>query len=167
MTRREIPQTQLDALRAGQHNGINDGHIFSPDRNTIGRPTGYHSETLGAPSDPDFRVLERRAPGGGPATNIDTTPYHLRFKLDRTTSAGNVVEARKWSTMFPRSWSRTRVLDEIRGAFANIDPSTLTWSRRGGPNLHWEGVSPDGLRIGGYLNPDGTLASAFPLIGPR
>jgi hypothetical protein len=57
------------------------------------------------------------------------------------------------STFFPDSWSRAQVVDEIREAFNNI-------SFIGGN--YWEGVSPSGIKIGGYFDSTGDINTAFP-----
>ena len=50
------------------------------------------------------------------------------------------------STFFPDSWSRAQVVAEIRGAFNN---RMLTSGN------YWEGISPGGVKIGGYLDNSG------------
>ncbi len=69
-------------------------------------------------------------------------------------ATGTWVTKRAPSTFFPDAWSRTKVLDEIRGAFGN---QTLT---RGN---YFEGLSPSGVRIGGYLDDVGNINTAFPI----
>jgi hypothetical protein len=57
------------------------------------------------------------------------------------------------STFFRDSWSRARVLIEIRGAFQN---QILTEGN------YWEGISPSGVIIRGYLDNAGNINTAYP-----
>ena len=61
------------------------------------------------------------------------------------------------STFFPKSWSRGKVVEQIRGAFRNQIPTP------GKPANYWEGISPSGVRIGGYLDSAGKINTAFPI----
>jgi hypothetical protein len=58
------------------------------------------------------------------------------------------------STFFPDDWTRERILAEIQGAFR---------ARGRVRDGYWEGKSPSGLRIGGYLDRDGAINTAFPI----
>ncbi len=58
------------------------------------------------------------------------------------------------STFFPKQMSRADVLKNIDEAFAR---KTMTGAK-------WEGVSDSGIKIGGYVDAHGNIATAFPLI---
>lgn len=57
------------------------------------------------------------------------------------------------STFFPDFWSRAQVLNEIRGAFHH---QSLTKGN------YWEGISPSGVIIRGYLDNAGKINTAYP-----
>lgn len=56
--------------------------------------------------------------------------------------------------MFPDNWNENRIREEIRGAWNSSD-FTSKLTRRG---LRWEGTSPSGVKIEGYIKNDGTTA---------
>ncbi|MBX3417584.1 MAG: EndoU domain-containing protein [Pirellulaceae bacterium] len=62
------------------------------------------------------------------------------------------------STFFPDAWSRGQALHEVRGAFGNQLPRAPHW-----PPNYFEGLSPSGVRIGGYLDNLGNINTAFPI----
>ena len=59
-----------------------------------------------------------------------------------------------YTTMFPDDWSENRIREEIRGAWDSSDFTSKS-TRRG---LRWEGTSPSGVKIEGYIKNDGTTA---------
>jgi filamentous hemagglutinin len=68
-------------------------------------------------------------------------------------ATGNWVAKGPKSSFFPDSWSRSQVLSEVQGAFKN---STKNGNR-------WEGVSPSGVKIAGYLDSAGEISTAYPI----
>jgi len=62
------------------------------------------------------------------------------------------------SSFYPDNWSQGKVLSEIEGAFAKRIPTP------GKPANYWEGVSPSGVRIGGYTDAAGDINTAFPIF---
>ncbi|MCK3668915.1 EndoU domain-containing protein [Photorhabdus noenieputensis] len=68
---------------------------------------------------------------------------------------GQWVQKGPESTFFPQSWSSQQIMSEIRGAHKN---ATIQ------PNGKWEGVSPSGVTIGGYLDRNGNINTAFPVL---
>ena len=61
------------------------------------------------------------------------------------------------TTIFPDAWSIEKTKWEINGAWNSIDFMTETTNR----GIHWEGTSPSGVKIEGFLNKKGTRA--FPM----
>jgi hypothetical protein len=124
---------------------MNIRHIFHGEINASGRAVGFHHR--------------------------GSIGYQRHARITRMTKSPNaqaVYEAEveiydphrgRWipkltpSTFFPDSWSRSQVMDEIKAAFGNI-------SFIGGN--YWEGVSPSGVKIGGYFNSTGDINTAFP-----
>ncbi|MBC8236394.1 EndoU domain-containing protein [bacterium] len=69
-------------------------------------------------------------------------------------NSGRWISNQTPSTFFPDSWSRAQVLNEIRGAFQN---RTFIWGNR------WEGISPSGVIMRGFLDSAGNLQTAYPV----
>ena len=61
------------------------------------------------------------------------------------------------TTMFPDDWSVDKTKWEINGAWNSRDFFTETTKR----GIRWEGTSPSGVKIEGFLNKKGTRA--FPM----
>jgi len=140
---------QLPALSGGQQWSstrpeINLGHIFEGAINSRGKPTGFHSR-----------------PGG-------RDPQHARLKkiLSPANSSGVYTakveiydpSVRRWkekfSTLFPDSMSRKRVISSVLHA----------WNyRTTGKKTKWEGPSGKGFIIQGYLNRRGNINTAYPV----
>ncbi|WP_417120491.1 EndoU domain-containing protein [Pectobacterium cacticida] len=55
---------------------------------------------------------------------------------------------------FPDSWSRQKVMSEIRDAYNNGTVS---------PNGKWSGVSSSGVKIEGWLDKAGDINTAYPI----
>lgn len=59
------------------------------------------------------------------------------------------------STMFPKSWDGARIKNEVEHAFAN---KTISIELRGGkPTRIWKGITPSGVKVEGYLEPNITV----------
>ena len=58
------------------------------------------------------------------------------------------------TTMFPDDWSVDKTKWEINGAWNSRDFFTETTKR----GIRWEGTSPSGVKIEGFLNKKGTRA---------
>jgi hypothetical protein len=105
---------------------------------------------------PGSRITSRTDPDGYGV-------YHAVIERDRMTVAAPAtkgLDPRDPHTMYPDNWSRTRIEQEISDAFANakIDPPS-----KPGSNSPWSGISPSGLKISGYVNPQtGEVLTAFP-----
>ena len=58
-------------------------------------------------------------------------------------------------TMFPKSWDGARIKNEVEHAFAN---KTISIELRGGkPTRIWKGITPSGVKVEGYLEPNITV----------
>lgn len=60
----------------------------------------------------------------------------------------------KSSSMFPLSWNSNKIINEIQGAYRNMD--MLDGNK-------WGGVSPSGIRIEGFLDAKGGINTAYPI----
>jgi hypothetical protein len=69
-------------------------------------------------------------------------------------SSGQWIAKGPESSFFPKSWSRQKVMSEIRGAYEN---GTIA------SNGKWDGISPSGVRIEGWLNSAGDINTAYPI----
>ena len=58
------------------------------------------------------------------------------------------------SSFFPDAWTPSEVSLSIQEAYSNI---VLTSGK------YWEGIASNGVRIGGYLDANGNIATAFPI----
>lgn len=69
------------------------------------------------------------------------------------------ISKKSKSSFFPKTWTKNDVVNAINEAYINKtfpDASNA---------LYFEGKSSSGVIVGGYLNADGTVATAFPLYG--
>ena len=124
--------------------------MFRGEINSQGNAVGFHHEgSIGHVG--HARVV----PGSATPPNA----YGVyRARVEVFNSATNTwVPKGPPSTFFPRAWSRGQVVSEIRGAFATRNTVP------GRPPNYWEGVSPSGVRIGGYTNAAGDINTAFPI----
>ncbi|MEW5885012.1 MAG: EndoU domain-containing protein [Armatimonadota bacterium] len=130
---------------------INLKHIFHGEINAAGRAVGFHHEGgIG------WQGRARVVPGTRTVPNAEGV-YQARVEIFDA-ARNQWVAKQAPSTFFPEDWSRARVLEEIQGAFGARGGRVA-----GRPANYWEGLSPSGLRIGGYTNPAGGIATAFPL----
>lgn len=58
------------------------------------------------------------------------------------------------STMFPESWTADRIKVEVDKAFQNKEMTG---------KYIWEGTTPSGVRIKGYIDKAGNITSVFPI----
>jgi hypothetical protein len=63
------------------------------------------------------------------------------------------------SSFFPRTWSQDDVIKAVNEAYVN-----RTFPKPAN-KLYFEGKASSGVTIGGYLKPDGTIATAYPIYG--
>lgn len=111
-----------------------------------GRVLGlHHRGSIGS------RMSARLVPGT--RTPADANGVYQATAELRDPDSGGWVHASAPSSFFPDHWPRTRVLDEIRGALED--------ARFEG--LRWEGISPSGVRVGGFLDGEGTVRAAYPI----
>lgn len=129
---------------------INVEHLFHGEINRRGRAVGFHHRaSIG------HEGKARIVPGTETTPNANGV-FQARVEVfDPATNTWVTKNAP--STFFPDSWNRGQVLTEVRGAFGSA-----TFPDPARPN-YWEGVSPSGVRIGGYLDNAGNINTAFPL----
>jgi hypothetical protein len=128
---------------------INEAHVFEGEINRSGNPVGFHSRPGGV-DPPSARVTQVVSPPNAQGV------YRAKVEIfDQATNAW--VPKGPASSFFPDSWARGRVLSEIEGAFGN------RVTTHGKPASYWEGISPTGVRIGGYLDSTGGINTAFPI----
>jgi hypothetical protein len=128
--------------------GLNQHHVFQGEINKKGKAVGFHHRPAGA-NPPSARIVP------GTATPADANGLYQANVEILNPATGTWVRKGPPSTFFPDSWSQTRVVDEIRGAYAN---GTVQGSS-------WRGVSPSGVPIRGYLDQNGDIVTAFPVMG--
>ncbi|WP_425516847.1 DUF637 domain-containing protein [Photorhabdus caribbeanensis] len=125
---------------------INVEHVFHGEINRRGNAVGFHHEA-GIGYQGKARITAITAPPN--AQGI----YRGKIEVFNP-QTGQWVQKGPESTFFPQSWSRQQIMSEIRGAHKN---ATIQ------PNGKWEGVSPSGVKIGGYLDNNGNINTAFPV----
>ncbi|WP_049190775.1 EndoU domain-containing protein, partial [Serratia marcescens] len=141
------PLTWVDPLGLAGCQSVNAKHIFHGEINRRGRAVGFHHEgSIGHL-------------GKARVTQVTTPPnahgvYKGKVEIFDSTS-GQWVQKGPESTFFPTSWNRQKVMSEVRGAYNN---GTVM------PNGKWEGISPSGVKIGGYLDSGGNINTAFPIM---
>ena len=133
---------------------INLEHVFHGEINAQGRAVGFHHEGSIGHQVVGPQGTARLVPGTATPPNANGVYRASVEVFDQ--AAGAWVRKGPASTFFPKAWSRAQVLAEIRGAFARRAAVP------GRPANYWEGVSPSGVRIGGYTSPAGDINTAFP-----
>nr|WP_232037772.1 EndoU domain-containing protein [Serratia rubidaea] len=124
---------------------INAKHVFHGEINRRGNAVGFHHEaSIGHQG--KARITEITDPVNAQGV------YRGKVEVFNP-QTGQWVQKGPESTFFPKSWNRQKVLTEIKGAHNN---ATINGSR-------WEGVSPSGVKIGGYLDSNGNINTAFPV----
>lgn len=125
---------------------INEKHIFEGEINRRGLAVGYHHRANGR----DVRNARLvRMVSAANAQGVYVAKVEIR------NSNGQWVSKSANSSFFPDRWSRSQVISEIRGAFANsANPAAEPW----------QGTSPSGVRISGYYNRNtNTINTAYPI----
>ncbi len=136
----------FDAARRLPGPDINVGHIFHGEINRRGRAVGFHhSGSIG--NQGRARISDIVDPPNAQRV--------YRANVEIFDEAANAWVAKgPASTFFPDDWSRAEVIREIRGAFGS-----QTLAREN----YFEGLSPSGVLIGGYLDSAGNINTAFPI----
>nr|WP_248000781.1 EndoU domain-containing protein [Photorhabdus hindustanensis] len=127
---------------------INVKHVFHGEINRRGNAVGFHHEA-GIGYQGKARITEIIAPPNAQGV------YRGRVEV-LNSQTGQWVQKGPISSFFPQSWNRQQVMSEIKGAFKN---STVQGSK-------WEGRSPSGVKIGGYLDKNGNINTAYPIYEP-
>ncbi|MBU0458043.1 EndoU domain-containing protein, partial [Patescibacteria group bacterium] len=131
-----------------EYTHINVAHILDADINSIGRPSGGHVHSILKREDIAIEALE----------GIDSNGV-IKVKLTMLDpKTGEIVKKGVPHTFFPSSWSERQVIEAIDEAFRS-------------PNIEW--LKPDkwestigNIKIQGYVDNNGKITSAFPLIQP-
>ena len=69
-------------------------------------------------------------------------------------NTGQWQEKGPYTTMFPDSWSESRIKQEISGAWNSSDFNSQITKN----GTEWSGTSPSGIKIKGYIKNNGTTA---------
>ena len=120
-----------------------EGHIINGEIKN-GKVTGGHT-TLG-----NVRVKEvtKRYPSGVYEAEIEVQdPNNPNVFIQKSNNDGK-------STMFPESWTADRIKVEVDKAFQNREMTG---------KYIWEGTTPSGVRIKGYIDKAGNITSVFPI----
>uniref|UniRef100_UPI0036DF4914 two-partner secretion domain-containing protein n=1 Tax=Photorhabdus sp. RM322S TaxID=3342825 RepID=UPI0036DF4914 len=126
---------------------INSEHVFHGEINKKGKAVGFHHEA-GIGYQGKARITEITTPPNAQGV--------YRGKIEVFNSqTGQWMKKGTESTFFPKSWNRQKIMSEVRGAYKN---GTVQ------PGGKWEGVSPSGVTIGGYLDRHGNINTAFPIL---
>ena len=124
---------------------MNVKHIFHGEINQKGRAVGFHHRGLiGHQRRARIRYTTK-------SPNVRGV-YEAKVEI-YDSDRGRWIPKPNASTFFPDSWSRAQILDEIRRAFNN---QIFTDGR------YWEGISPGGVRIAGWLDSAGNINTAYP-----
>ncbi|MGI9055228.1 MAG: EndoU domain-containing protein, partial [Pyrinomonadaceae bacterium] len=125
-------------------------HIFHGEvktgRNGTRRSVGFH-----------YEGAEMQAMKGTKPTTITRPPDANGVYEGIVDIQG--VQKRLPSTFFPKNWTKNDVVKAVNEAYSNGK------SVAGKPANYIEGKSSSGVWVGMYLNPDKTVATAFPLYG--
>jgi len=121
-----------------------DGHILSAELKQNGDVVGGHSIATGEVRVIADTVESPNAQGVYKAKIEVADPANPAQYLPKSNNGG-------FSTMFPDSWSADRVKDKVDEAFKN---KTVVGNR-------WNGVTPSGVKVSGWLSPKTTV---FPFL---
>jgi len=124
---------------------VNEGYIFHGEISQRGNAVGYHHR----PGGQDVLTARTTIVDPPNAQGVYTGRVEV---IDPATNTW--ISKGPLSSFYPDNWTKERVILEIRGAYGT---RSIT---RGN---YWEGTSPSGVRIGGYLNPAGGINTAFPI----
>lgn len=128
---------------------VNAEHIFHGEINKKGKAVGFHHER-GIGYEGKARVTEiTQAPN-------EMGVYKGKVEIFNP-ATGQWIAKGPESTFFPKEWDRAKILNEVKGAYANS--TTL-------PTGKWSGTSPSGVSIGGYIDKNGKINTAFPELAP-
>ena len=123
-----------------------DGHILSAEVKPNGSVVGGHSTATG-----NVKVLQVI---GKPDKN---GVYQARVAVsDKSGQYVNKTNNGGVSTMFPDSWSADRLKVEVDAAYKNRQPVPNK------PNM-WQGKTPSGVEVTGYLQPKTTVYPKPPM----
>uniref|UniRef100_UPI001EEC11A3 EndoU domain-containing protein n=1 Tax=Vibrio vulnificus TaxID=672 RepID=UPI001EEC11A3 len=117
-----------------------DGHILSGEVKPNGNVVGGHSTATGR-----VRVI----PGSSSAPNAQGV-YKAKIEVPNPNNPGQFLQKTNnggYSTMFPDTWSADRVKVEVGAAYKN----------RIVVGNKWQGTTPSGVKVEGYLNPKTTV----------
>lgn len=122
-----------------------DGHVLSAEIKSNGNVVGGHSTATG-----EVQVI----PGTASAPNAQGV-YSAKIEVADPNNPGQFLPKTNGypsgtSTMFPDNWSAARVKVEVDAAFQSRTPVP------GKPNM-WQGVTPSGVKVEGYLTPKVTV----------
>jgi filamentous hemagglutinin len=132
-----------DVAQATQRAPIDyDGHILRGDVKSNGKVTGGHSTVTG----------EVRAVQGTESAPNAVGVYRAKIEVLDSKTGKWVTKSNGrppgTSTMFPKNWSADKIKSEVDTAFAN---KTLVGNNK------WEGVTPSGVKVEGFLTPKTTV----------
>jgi filamentous hemagglutinin len=126
-----------------------DGHIIRAEIKPNGNVVGGHSTATG-----EVRVI----PGTASAPNAQGV-YSARIEVEDPLNPGSFLRKTNGnppgtSTMFPNTWTSDRIKVEVDSAYANRKPVA------GRPGM-WQGVTPSGVKVEGWLSPVVTVYPKF------
>ena len=119
-----------------------DGHILNTEINSRGRLTGGHSIANG-----NINVISKATPN---AQGV----YEAKISVPDPKNPNKTLT--KDSTMFPDSWNADRIKVEVDAAYKT---KSIVINSNG--QSMWEGITPSGVKVRGYLEPNTTV---YPLM---
>ncbi len=123
-----------------------DGHIINGEINTRGRAVGGHSMLGGNVRIDAYAAKNPISPNG--IRNVVISVYDPSTgtwiqKVDRFGEP-------QLTTLFPENWSKSRIIVEVDIAYKNRTRSLLDPRK-------WEGRTPSGIKVEGYIAPNTTV----------
>ena len=123
-----------------------DGHIINGEINARGLAVGGHS-TAGVNNNVRIERLHSVSSNGVRTADIsvfdqNTNQWKLKVKRDGITP--------QETTLFPESWTESRIKVEVDIAYKNRTHSLLDPRK-------WEGTTPSGIKVEGYIAPNTTV----------
>ncbi len=133
-------------------------HVLNGEWSRKGKPVGFHSAPEGVPPE------GRRVSWAAEPTVEGAYGAKVEF---RNESTGEWREKKvRQHTMFPDSWSTEKVRGAVQSAYDEVYDTQISPALRAGSDLSkskWTG-SYEGVHIRFYVEPDGSVRTAFPVI---
>jgi Bacterial EndoU nuclease len=132
-------------------------HVIFGNQNRAGRFTGWHHFPSCRPSE-DARIVNELSLNG--LKKDEHGVYEATIEASFDGRKTWVQKTASSHTFFPDGWSREKVVNEIASAFG----SGRVKAPPGKPAGFFNGISESGVRIEGFVDANGKIVTAYPVM---